>query len=115
MSGNNADAPDVKIIPPLVYLAGILIGLLASIWMPAKVVPYSLAWTVGGILVASSRAVRSNCGACILAESRSRCAPQPNRADEPESNPSTGFFQELGKAHGVGFDFDDLLDDSSDV
>jgi len=52
MTGNNADAPDVKIIPPLVYLAGIVIGLLASIWMPTKVVPYSLAWTVGGILVA---------------------------------------------------------------
>jgi protein-S-isoprenylcysteine O-methyltransferase Ste14 len=53
MSGNyNADAPDVKIIPPLVYLAGIVIGLLASIWMPTTVVNYSLAWTVGGILVA---------------------------------------------------------------
>jgi protein-S-isoprenylcysteine O-methyltransferase Ste14 len=51
MSGNNADAPDVKIIPPLVYLAGIVIGLLASIWMPTKVVSNLLAWTVGGILV----------------------------------------------------------------
>jgi hypothetical protein len=39
MSGNNADAPNVKIIPPLVYLAGIVIGFLASIWMPTKVVP----------------------------------------------------------------------------
>ena len=51
MSGNNADAPNVKIIPPLVYLAGIVIGFLASIWMPTKVVPNLLAWTVGGILV----------------------------------------------------------------
>jgi hypothetical protein len=45
------DAPNVKIIPPLVYLTGIVIGFLASIWMPTKVVPNLLAWTVGGILV----------------------------------------------------------------
>ena len=45
------DAPDVKIIPPLVYLAGIVIGFLATIWMPTKVAPNSVAWTVGGILI----------------------------------------------------------------
>jgi protein-S-isoprenylcysteine O-methyltransferase Ste14 len=45
------DAPNVKIIPPLVYLAGIVIGFLATIWMPTKVVPNSVAWTVGGILI----------------------------------------------------------------
>ena len=49
MSDGN-DAPDVKIIPPLVYLAGIVIGFLATIWMPTKVVTNSVAWTVGGIL-----------------------------------------------------------------
>ena len=32
------DAPNVKIVPPLVYLAGIVIGFLATIWMPTKVV-----------------------------------------------------------------------------
>src|SRR5271166_2886606 len=51
MSDISSDAPSVKIIPPLVYLAGIVIGFLASIWMPTKVVPNLLAWTVGGILV----------------------------------------------------------------
>ena len=44
------DTPNVKIIPPLVYLAGIVIGFLATIWMPTKVVTNSVAWTVGGIL-----------------------------------------------------------------
>ena len=44
------DAPNVKIIPALVYLAGIVIGFLATIWMPTKVVTNSVAWTVGGIL-----------------------------------------------------------------
>ena len=50
MSGGN-DAPDVRIIPPLVYLAGIVIGFLATVWIPTKVVPNSVAWTVGGILI----------------------------------------------------------------
>ena len=50
MSDGN-DAPDVKIIPPLVYLAGIVIGFLATIWMPTKVVTNSVAWTVGGIFI----------------------------------------------------------------
>jgi protein-S-isoprenylcysteine O-methyltransferase Ste14 len=45
------DAPNVKIIPPLVYLAGIVIGFLATIWMPTKVVTNSVAWTVGGIFI----------------------------------------------------------------
>ena len=44
------DAPNVKIIPPLVYLAGIIIGFLATIGLPTRVVPNSVAWTVGGIL-----------------------------------------------------------------
>jgi protein-S-isoprenylcysteine O-methyltransferase Ste14 len=51
MSAVNSDAPNVKIIPPLVYLAGIVIGFLANAWMPIKVVPNSVAWTIGGILI----------------------------------------------------------------
>jgi len=51
MSKINSDAPNVKIIPPLVYLAGIVIGFLANIWMPIKVVPNLVAWAVGGILI----------------------------------------------------------------
>jgi hypothetical protein len=39
MSDGN-DAPNVKIIPPLIYLAGIVIGFLASILMPTKVIPW---------------------------------------------------------------------------
>jgi hypothetical protein len=33
------DAPNVKIIPPLVYLAGIVIGFIATILMPTKSFP----------------------------------------------------------------------------
>ena len=48
---DDSDAPNVKIVPPLVYLAGIVIGFLATIWMPTKIVANSVAWTVGGILI----------------------------------------------------------------
>jgi protein-S-isoprenylcysteine O-methyltransferase Ste14 len=41
----------ILMIPPLVYLAGIVIGFLATIWMPTKVVPDLVARTVGGILI----------------------------------------------------------------
>jgi protein-S-isoprenylcysteine O-methyltransferase Ste14 len=51
MSDTNSDAPNVKIIPPLVYLAGVVIGFLANIWMPIKVVPNLVAWAIGGILI----------------------------------------------------------------
>jgi hypothetical protein len=52
MSDTNSDAPNVKIIPPLVYLAGVVIGFRANIWMPIKVVPNLVAWwAIGGILI----------------------------------------------------------------
>ncbi len=51
MSDSHSDVPNVKIIPPLVYLAGIVIGIAISIWMPTKIAPDSLAWTLGGILI----------------------------------------------------------------
>jgi protein-S-isoprenylcysteine O-methyltransferase Ste14 len=51
MSDINSGAPNVKIIPPLVYLAGLVIGFLANIWMPITVVPDLVAWAVGGILI----------------------------------------------------------------
>jgi protein-S-isoprenylcysteine O-methyltransferase Ste14 len=51
MSDISSDAPHVKIIPPLVYLAGLVIGFLANIWMPIKFVPNWIAWVLGGILI----------------------------------------------------------------
>lgn len=51
MSDSHSGVPNVKIIPPLVYLAGIVIGIAISIWMPTKIAPDSLAWTLGGILI----------------------------------------------------------------
>ena len=51
MSDANSDAPEVRIIPPLIYLAGIVVGLLASIVMPTKVISNPIAWALGGLLI----------------------------------------------------------------
>jgi protein-S-isoprenylcysteine O-methyltransferase Ste14 len=51
MSDSHSGVPNVKIIPPLVYLAGVVIGIVISIWIPTKIAPNSLAWTLGGILL----------------------------------------------------------------
>jgi protein-S-isoprenylcysteine O-methyltransferase Ste14 len=59
MNKGNSDAPNVKIIPPLVYLVGIVVGLLVSRWMPTKVVPNPTAWIIGGFLIL--------CGAALAA------------------------------------------------
>ena len=51
MSDINSGAPNVKIIPPLVFLAGLVISFLANMWMPITVVSDLVAWAVGGILI----------------------------------------------------------------
>jgi protein-S-isoprenylcysteine O-methyltransferase Ste14 len=77
MNDANFDAPRVRIIPPLVYLAGIVVGLLASNFMPTKVIPDAVAWAVGGILIL--------CGAALAGSAISRfrgvgTAIRPDRA-----------------------------------
>jgi protein-S-isoprenylcysteine O-methyltransferase Ste14 len=51
MSDSHSGVPNVKIIPPLIYLAGIVIGIVITIWIPTKIVPSSLAWMLGGIVI----------------------------------------------------------------
>jgi protein-S-isoprenylcysteine O-methyltransferase Ste14 len=51
MNDTETDKPNVRIIPPLVYLAGVIIGSLLSIWLPTKVVAGPVAWVIGGILI----------------------------------------------------------------
>ena len=64
MSDANSDAPGVRIIPPLIYLAGVIVGSLASILMPTKVIPTPVAWAIGGILIL--------CGAALAGSAISR-------------------------------------------
>ncbi len=52
VSDDNSDAPNVRIIPPLIYLAGLVIGSLADAWMPLKFVSRPAAWALGAAILA---------------------------------------------------------------
>ncbi len=51
MSDSHSGVLNVKVIPPLVYIAGVVIGIVISIWIPTKIVSSSLAWMLGGLLI----------------------------------------------------------------
>ena len=52
MSDSNSDAPNVRIVPPLIYLTGLVVGFLANAWMPIEFIPDLLAWALGGAFIA---------------------------------------------------------------
>ncbi|MEO6382208.1 MAG: isoprenylcysteine carboxylmethyltransferase family protein [Nitrobacter sp.] len=52
MPAESSDAPNVRIIPPFVYLIGLVVGFLVSRWMPFRLIPDLVAWPLGGVLVA---------------------------------------------------------------
>lgn len=60
MTDADADAPNVRIVPPLVYLAGLAIGFLASLWMPIKFIPDLAGWTLGASLIVCGAALTSS-------------------------------------------------------
>jgi protein-S-isoprenylcysteine O-methyltransferase Ste14 len=47
---NQVDSPGVRVPPPLVFLAGLAIGLVLSIWAPTEYLDRSVAHWVGGVL-----------------------------------------------------------------
>jgi len=51
MSNLSSDTPNVRVIPPLVYLVGVIIGLLATALMPTKIAPNAVAWLIGGVVI----------------------------------------------------------------
>lgn len=74
-----ADAPDVHIIPPLVYVVGLVVGLLVSVWIPTKVVSDGLAWSLGGVLFVCGAALA---GSAVLRFRREGTTVRPDRAPE---------------------------------
>ncbi len=71
--------PQVRIIPPLIYLAGLGIGFLANLWMPIKVVGDLMEWVPGGVLIV--------CGAALAGSAvwRFKSAGTNVRPDRPVS------------------------------
>jgi len=43
--------PDVKVPPPLIYVAFLVLGILANLWYPLRLLPAPLDWVLGGSLV----------------------------------------------------------------
>jgi protein-S-isoprenylcysteine O-methyltransferase Ste14 len=47
---SEADAPKVRILPPLVYLAGLAVGHVTNRWLPVDALPVDAGWITGAIL-----------------------------------------------------------------
>jgi protein-S-isoprenylcysteine O-methyltransferase Ste14 len=77
MADIGSDAPEVKIIPPLVYLAGLVIGLLVSIWIPTRVVYSWQAWLLGAILIVCGAVLA---GSAVLKFKDTGTSVRPDRA-----------------------------------
>jgi protein-S-isoprenylcysteine O-methyltransferase Ste14 len=59
MPAENTDAPNVRIIPPLIYLIGLAVGFLVTLWMPFALISHLVVWPLGGVLI--------GCGAVLAA------------------------------------------------
>lgn len=51
MPDSAPEAPKVRVIPPLVFLAGLAIGLAVTVWVPTTIVPTAIARLIGEILL----------------------------------------------------------------
>jgi protein-S-isoprenylcysteine O-methyltransferase Ste14 len=51
MDAQARDSAGVKVPPPLIYLAGLIIGFLAGKWLPNFSVPVVVSRTLGGLLI----------------------------------------------------------------
>lgn len=47
------DSPDIRVPPPLIFIAGLLAGLALSYWLPTPLLPHGIALTVGILLMAA--------------------------------------------------------------
>ncbi len=74
---SKADAPKVRIVPPLVYLAGLVLGHLANRWLPLEVVPVQTGWIAGGILFVLGLGLAAS---AIINFTRSGTTIRPDRA-----------------------------------
>jgi len=70
------DAPQVRIIPPLVYLTGLVMGFVANLWWPVKFMPDRMAWTTGGVLIVCGAALA---GSALFRFKRTGTTVRPDR------------------------------------
>jgi protein-S-isoprenylcysteine O-methyltransferase Ste14 len=77
MSDTSSDRPAVRIIPPLIYLAGLVVGGLASLVLPTNVVPAAPALAIGGILILLGAALA---GSAVFRFKSAGTTVRPDRA-----------------------------------
>jgi protein-S-isoprenylcysteine O-methyltransferase Ste14 len=77
MSDTSSDRPAVRIIPPLIYLAGLVAGGLASVVLPTNVIPPAPAFAIGGILILLGAALA---GSAVFRFKRAGTTVRPDRA-----------------------------------
>jgi protein-S-isoprenylcysteine O-methyltransferase Ste14 len=77
MTDADSDAPNVRIVPPLVYLGGLAIGFLASLWVPVHFIPDLVGWTLGAILIVCGAALTSS---ALVKFKRAGTTVRPDRA-----------------------------------
>jgi protein-S-isoprenylcysteine O-methyltransferase Ste14 len=74
-----SDAPDVRVIPPLVYVVGLVAGLLVSVALPTEVVQNALAWSIGGVLIVCGSVLA---GSAVLRFRSEGTTVRPDRAPQ---------------------------------
>jgi protein-S-isoprenylcysteine O-methyltransferase Ste14 len=74
---SDADAPKVRLFPPLVYLAGVVAGHLINWWLPIGTLPAHPSWILGGILFLAGLGL---IGSALVNFRRSGTTIRPDRA-----------------------------------
>ena len=74
---SDTNAPKVRLIPPLVYLAGLVAGHLVNWWLPIDLLPAFPAWILGGILLLAGLALAVS---AMVNFRRSGTTVRPDRA-----------------------------------
>ncbi len=77
MADADTDAPNVRIVPPLVYLGGLAIGFLASLWVPVHFIPGLVGWPLSAILIVCGAALTSS---ALVKFKRAGTTVRPDRA-----------------------------------
>jgi protein-S-isoprenylcysteine O-methyltransferase Ste14 len=74
---SDADAPKVRIVPPLVYLGGLVAGHLVNRWLPIDVLPVRAAWIAGAFFLLLGLALIAS---AMVNFARARTTIRPDRA-----------------------------------
>jgi protein-S-isoprenylcysteine O-methyltransferase Ste14 len=82
---NRDDNPGIHVPPPLLYIAVLGLGMLASVWYPVLLLPPRIAWSLGGSLLAAGAVLGPAWGIPTLLKAGTTVRP-----DKPATKLVTG-------------------------